>query len=139
MKNSFLKISCLLFLSIFSSCGNKLDYNYPEDPQNLLNQRAGKFFDISFGVLPKSSANSVETVSKIEDKNKLWLTSIEVISALLPIDNVDEKSGLITTEWYQEGSNERIKINLLVKNKELKTYINVNQLSLTIFRQTQNK
>jgi hypothetical protein len=130
------KLILLSFLTLIFSCqNNPVDYSYPENPENIRKQRAGKFFDdVSFS----SKKAEQKIVDKIDKKTSspIWVASIEVISALLPISTADENSGLIITEWYQDGKspNDRIKINLLVKGKES---IKEN-LILTIFRQTKN-
>lgn len=143
------RITLLFLLAIISACSNPtVDYNYPNDPQNARNLRAGRFFDpINFGgsqVNAKkdpaaNSANNTASVAPVPPKetvrksSALWTSSVEVISGLLPLATADETSGLIITEWYMDGEkkNERIKINLLVKGAEIKD----ENLVLTIFRQ----
>ena len=131
------KLILLSFLTLIFSCqNNPVDYSYPENPINVRRQRPGKFFD-NIKVFDNKKAEQ-KIVDKIDKKTSspIWVASIEVISALLPISTADENSGLIITEWYQDGKspNDRIKINLLVKGKES---IKEN-LILTIFRQTKN-
>ncbi|MCE3255064.1 MAG: hypothetical protein K0R25_558 [Rickettsiaceae bacterium] len=125
------KLFLLGFAALLISCQNpKIEYNYPQNPENIRKQRAGKFFDNSLTKIQEDSQKKPVNQTK---SNALWLASIEVISALLPISVVDEKSGLIVTEWYadEQNKNERIKINLLVKGKEIKQ----ENLALTIFKQ----
>ncbi len=127
------KLILLSFLALISACQNsKVDYNYPENPENVRNNRAGKFFDNKNLLSNKDN----KPVQKAVAKNQLWLASVEIISALLPIDVADQDSGLIVTEWYKDGQNRdnRIKINLLVKGSEVKK----ENLVLTIFRQIKN-
>ncbi len=131
------KLILLSFLVLFSSCqNNAIDYDYPENPDNVRKQRAGKFFDDV--TLFDDKKTNQKTINKVDKKTSspLWVASIEVISALLPISIVDENSGLIITEWYQDGKSQsdRIKINLLVKGLEPKK----ENLLLTIFRQAKN-
>jgi hypothetical protein len=130
------KLILLSIAVILTACQNsKVDYSYPDSPENIRNQRAGKFFgDITlFDGNKKDNQDSKKSASK----NQLWLASIEVISGLLPLNTADESSGLIITEWYNQGanSNERIKINLLVKGSEPKP----ENLALTIFKQVKDK
>ncbi len=135
------KLILLSFLALICSCkNNTIDYNYPQDPENIRKQRAGKFFDnISVFNPNQTNDQKADKISvKADSKNSspIWLASIEVISSLLPLSTIDENSGLIITEWYQDGQNQsdRIKINLLVKGKEIKK----ENLLLTIFRQTKD-
>ncbi len=131
------KLILLSFLALISACQNsKVDYKYPENPENIRNGRAGKFFD-NKNLL---SIQDETPAQKPVVKNQLWLASVEIISALLPIDVADQDSGLIVTEWYKDGQNKddhqgnRIKINLLIKGSEVKK----ENLVLTIFRQVRN-
>jgi hypothetical protein len=130
------KIFIIFLMTLCVACkNNNIDYNYPENPENIRNKRAGKFFD-DISVFDKESKNtSLNQVQKI-NKNKLWIASLEIIGGLLPIDAADENSGLIITQWYQDGGNknERIKINLLVKGSEPVK----ENLLLSIFRQSKN-
>jgi hypothetical protein len=128
------KFTLLGFLILVFSCqNNSLDYSYPENPINIRRQRPGKFFDNI--KLFDNKKTEQKTVDK-KTSSSLWVAAIEVISALLPISAADENSGLIITEWYQDGKSpsDRIKINLLVKGKEPTK----ENLVLTIFRQTKN-
>jgi hypothetical protein len=135
------KLILLSFLALISCKDSTIDYNYPDSSENVRKQRAGKFFENSnpFNNKKTLDQNAVEKVEK-KPSSPLWLSSIEVISALLPIATADENSGLIITEWYQDGQNQngrqgsRIKINLLVKGKEAVK----ENLVLTIFRQTKD-
>ncbi len=130
------KLIFISLLTLISSCQNsKVDYSYPKNPENIRNLRAGKFFEDK-NFINHEEKPAGKTYEKPASKNKLWLSSIEVVSSLLPIDVLNESSGMIITEWYQDGQNkdERIKINLLVKGEEVKK----ENLVLTIFKQTKN-
>ena len=122
-----------LLVVLFSCKNNTIEYDYPENPENIRKQRAGKFFDDSN--LFKGKKTNLNT-DRQKISSPLWSASIEVIGALLPIAIADEHSGLIVSEWYKDGKsqNDRIKINLLVKGKDPKK----ENLLLTIFRQTKN-
>jgi hypothetical protein len=130
------KILSISLIILISACQNSnIDHTYPKNPENIRQKRAGKFFDditVFDGKSKKSSENSIKHTSK----NKLWISSLEVIGGLLPIDVADQNSGLIVTEWYQDGGNknQRIKINLLVKGSEPTK----SNLLLSIFRQSKN-
>ena len=125
-------LTTLMLLILTVSCQNgKIDYSYPEHPENIRKQRAGKFFsDIDLFKKNKSSKTNINS----SNKNQLWLVAIEVISTLIPIDTADRNSGLIITEWYQDGKNERIKINLVIKGDDFKK----ENIIPTIFRQKQD-
>lgn len=130
------KIIILVAVLLASCKSSKIDYSYPEDPNLARKERAGKFFDdiTFFGKKADKKENKSE---KITVENSLWLASSEVIAQLLPISAIDASSGLIVTEWYQDSSNQnrRIKINLLVKGKEIVK----ENLVLSIFKQQKDK
>ena len=48
----------------------------------------------------------------------LWQTALEKVS-FLPLSSVDKLSGTIITEWYNIQPDQKIKINLFVKNSLL--------------------
>jgi len=128
------KIILSAILLVLASCANeKVEYKYPEDPAIVRKSRAGKFFKDDITIYGKKDKKSSAEKNSEESKNPLWISSVEVISDLLPISVVDSKSRIITTDWYQDEKNkdERIKINLLVKGNEIKD----ENLSLSLFKQ----
>ena len=130
------KIIITLLILIISACSSgEIKHDYPENPENIRKQRAGKFFD-EITVFDANKSDKKEIVENKISKNKLWQSAIEVIGEILPIAVADESSGLIITEWYRDGDDDKkIKINLLVKGKELKK----ENLQLTIFKQIKDK
>ena len=52
----------------------------------------------------------------------LWRSSLEVLD-FMPLSSVDAFSGTIITDWYtgSDQQNERCKLNVFIKGKELKT------------------
>lgn len=62
----------------------------------------------------------------------LWRASLDTIS-FIPIDIADPIGGVISTEWYldPENINERIKINIYVKDRRLRA----DALSVSVFRE----
>ena len=60
----------------------------------------------------------------------LWNTALDKIS-FMPLQSVDKLSGTIITEWYEINPDQKIKINLFVKNATL----DENSLSIKIFEE----
>ena len=123
--------------SLFACSNTDVEYEYPKDPQNVRNLRAGKFFgDIVVYDGNKKRAKFNSKSSDKNSKNILWIASFEVISALFPIALVDSNSGVIVTDWYMDGKNKnaRVKINVLVKDQDIKE----KNLVISIFRQEKN-
>ena len=131
------KIFLLTLATLLFACQNaQIEYNYPENPENVRKQRAGKFFDdITLFDDKKTNQNNTKIVNQ-DSKNQLWISSLEVVGGILPIALADEKSGLIVSEWYQNAKNpnQRIKVNLLVQGSQPIA----ENLSLTIFSQNKD-
>ncbi len=138
----FQKLIQKLFLTIIllSSCSKAdIKYEYPENPDIVRKSRAGKYFNndlVLFGQTKNSQSSNSKTFEAKEKTYPLWSASLEVIGDLLPISAVDINSGVILTDWYQdpEDKKNRIKINLLVKSREIKA----DSLVISIFRQKLN-
>ena len=69
---------------------------------------------------------TAETVNEI-----LWSTTLDKI-AFMPLADVDKLSGIIITEWYSINENQKIKLNIFVKDKK----INEESLEVKIFQQS---
>ncbi len=133
----------LVFCALLFSCGTKdVSYQYPDNPDYARKSRAGTAFSKSDLVIygkKKDAEKSVDSAAgknnekSVLAKSSLWHSAVEVVGTLFPIAILNSDSGIITTEWYQDSpnSNERIKINALVKGAEAKTA----NLQITIFRQ----
>lgn len=136
MKKSYLVLCALLF-----SCGPKeISYNYPDNQDYARKSRAGNAFSKSDFVVygKKKPAEKPVAAEKNNEKlvftkSSLWQSSVEIIGSLFPIAILNSDNGIITTEWYQDApnSNERIKINALIRGSEVKK----ENLQITIFRQ----
>ena len=87
------KLILLSFLTLLVACQNsKIDYTYPENPENIRKQRAGKFFDNDGVVGGKKTGEQKAGEQKPNEQKKahpLWLSSVGVIISLLPISAVD--------------------------------------------------
>ena len=130
-----MKIFSVIFCALLFSCSAKeISYRYPDNPDYARKSRAGNAFSKGDLVVHGKKKNG-ENSSKESafEKSSLWQSSLEVVGALFPIAATNSESGIITTEWYQDSpsSLERIKINVFVKNAEVKK----ENLQITILRQ----
>ncbi len=111
--------ACLLF-NVVSCSSGKVSYHYPRNQDINRKARTGKFMDSSW--LPFSDKKDEEEPAKEkkEYKPSLWQTSVQVVGLMFPLSIIDEKSGIVATEWHQEtpDSNTRIKINVLIRDGE---------------------
>ena len=113
--NLALKIPYLVFLLYLTSCANpKVSYHYPQGSDIDRKSRTGKFSSTKFTLFES------EQKSEIDKFSLLWSSAAEVVSQIIPISVIDEKSGIIASEWYQESeeSLKRIKINILIKKSQ---------------------
>ena len=134
------KIVVVILLFILFACKKPdIEYDYPQDPQNIQNFRNGRFFGnvVVYDANKKKNKNyqskSDPVMEKQDNNNILFGAAFEVISSLFPISVSDSNSGILVTEWYTEDESQdfRTKINLLVKDNQLKE----ESLLITIFKQ----
>ena len=62
----------------------------------------------------------------------LWRASLDTVS-FIPVNTADPIGGFISTDWYlePENPNERIKLNIYVKDRRLRA----DAISVTVFRE----
>ena len=73
------------------------------------------------------TGNETVTASTVNDI--LWNTSLDKLS-FMPLADVDKLSGIIITEWYMINDNEKIKLNIFIKD----TSITTESLDVKIFQ-----
>tara|TARA_Y100000816_G_C25707517_1_gene373578 strand:+ start:47 stop:550 length:504 start_codon:yes stop_codon:yes gene_type:complete len=72
-----------------------------------------------------------ETITAETVNGILWSTTLDKI-AFMPLADVDKLSGIIITEWYSINENQKIKLNIFLKDKK----INEESLEVKIFQQS---
>ena len=67
----------------------------------------------------------------------LWLATIHTLSSLIPIEDIDDKNRIITTEWQRSKKkpSERYKIAAIVSSKKFKK----SSLQLELYRQVKDQ
>ena len=118
-----MKIFFILFLFLIS-CSQNFDSNYPIDQRDQRIKKIGSIFD---------------NKTKLDFNNKnLFNETFSVISSILPISIIDEKNGMIVTEWgnIKEISKDNLlyKINIYIKDNEFKE----NNLIISVFKKDEN-
>ena len=108
-------------LVFFSACGiwdrdadaRKVSPNAKERVKQNLEE--GKGFTLMGGL------NKGETSYQFASSNAMWRASLEILD-FLPLANVDYSGGIITTDWYNEGtaSDESIKITIRFLTNEVR-------------------
>ena len=113
----------LVILGLLSSCSGGKFWDPPDArkvPANV-NERVRKNLEEGKGfTLNKARAGG--TSYQFASSNPMWRATLEILD-FLPLANVDYSGGIITTDWYNEGtsSNESIKITVRFLTNEIRS------------------
>ena len=111
-----------IILSFLYSCGiykpvdaRKVSPNSKERVKKNLEEGKG----ISFG---KMMGGGAGTNYQFASSNPMWRATLEILD-FLPLANVDYSGGIITTDWYNEGTalDESIKITVRFLTNEIRS------------------
>ena len=111
----------IVFLSFLNSCGiwdpadaRKVSPNSKERVKKNLEEGKGVSIE---GLRNKGGSTSYQFASS----NPMWRATLEILD-FLPLSNVDYSGGIITTDWYNEGtsSDESIKITIRFLTNEVR-------------------
>ena len=112
----------IIILGLLSSCGiyapsdaRKVSPNSNERVKKNLEEGKG----ISFG---KMMGGGSGTSYQFASSNPMWRATLEILD-FLPLANVDYSGGIITTDWYSEGTSldESIKITVRFLTNEIRS------------------
>ena len=114
----------LIGFSLVSSCGIYKPVDARKVPANV-NERVKKNLEEGRGTTLKSlvGGRKGETTSyQFASSNPMWRATLEILD-FLPLANVDYSGGIVTTDWYNEGtaSNESIKITVRFLTNEIRS------------------
>ena len=117
-------IGIFLILIIFlSSCGiykpvdaRKVSPNSKERVKKNLEEGKG----MSIGKMMKGGSGG--TSYQFASSNPMWRATLEILD-FLPLSNVDYSGGIVTTDWYNEGTSldESIKITVRFLTNEIRS------------------
>ena len=135
----YFKFFIILLFLIISACGGNNQKFDPykgiygpkeyEDMKEI--KRSGSILkDLFLG--KKDKSNNIQN-NNLKINPFLWQASLDVLSSSIPLVSIDSNSGIIISDWYglKRKSNERVKISVLVKTKELRA----DGLSVKVFKQ----
>ena len=114
-------LTTLMVLSILNSCGiykpvdaRKVSPNSKERVKKNLEE--GKGFSIG------KALGGGSTNYQFASSNPMWRATLEILD-FLPLANVDYSGGIITTDWYNEGTSldESIKITVRFLTNEVRS------------------
>ncbi len=113
----------LIFLCFLNSCGGIWD---PADARKVspnADERVKKNLEEGKGISLKGLAGGMSGTSyQFASSNPMWRATLEILD-FLPLANVDYSGGIITTDWYNEGtsSDEYIKITVRFLTNEIRS------------------
>ena len=112
-KNIFYISAAIAFLVSLNSCGiwdpadaRKVSPNADERVKKNLEE--GKGFTIGGAV------KGGKTNYQFASSNPMWRATLEILD-FLPLSNVDYSGGIITTDWYNEGTASDESINITIR------------------------
>ena len=120
-KKVFLISVGIVLVGLLNSCGiwkpvdaRKVPANADERAQKNIKEGRG----ISLMGLGKGGSGSYQFASS----NPMWRATLEILD-FLPLANVDYSGGIITTDWYNEGTaaDESIKITVRFLTNEIRS------------------
>ena len=112
----------IIIMGFLGSCGIWDPADARKVPPNV-NERVRKNLEEGKGFsLSKTRVGSGGTNYEFASSNPMWRATLEILD-FLPLANVDYSGGIITTDWYNEGtsSNESIKITVRFLTNEIRS------------------
>jgi len=110
-------ISLIVFLG---SCGIYKPVDSRKVPANV-DDRVQKNIKEGRGFNMKKAFGGGSTTYQFASSNPMWRATLEILD-FLPLSNVDYSGGIITTDWYNEGTttDESIKITVRFLTNEIR-------------------
>ena len=114
----------VLILNLLSSCGMGKIWD-PADARKVpanVNDRVQKNLEEGKGFsINKAMSGGRSTTYQFASSNPMWRATLDILD-FLPLANVDYSGGIITTDWYNEGtaSDESIKITIRFLTNEVR-------------------
>ncbi len=131
-------IVIMSLLSLAACSGVKPEAKYPDrrgGDRDIVyaGEREGIFGKGGMGLFGKKKDNDAVGITV---NAYLWRAALDTLS-FMPMASADPFGGTIITEWYEapETKGERIKANVLILSRELRT----DALKVNLFRQIKNK
>lgn len=108
---------------------------FPQDPELKRIERNGSLFNNEDGIVIFTDKTKEENNNN-KNQLSLWKETLKVISQLFPISIVDQKNGLIITEWSNIKNYENLyKVNVIITEDEF----DKNNITITVFKKLDNQ
>ena len=120
LRKIFIILAGITLLSFLNSCG----IWDPADARKVspnADERVKKNLEEGKGITLGGAISGKSTSYQFASSNPMWRATLEILD-FLPLSNVDYSGGIITTDWYSEGtaSDESIKITIRFLTNEVR-------------------
>ena len=120
-KKIYLVIVTFVAFGFISSCG----IWDPADARKVspnADERVRKNLEEGRGITLMGGLKGGKTSYQFASSNPMWRATLEILD-FLPLANVDYSGGIVTTDWYNEGtaSDESIKITVRFLTNEIRS------------------
>ena len=110
----------VIAFSFFTSCG----IYQPSDARKVspnADERVRKNLEEGRGITLGGLASGGKTSYQFASSNPMWRATLEILD-FLPLSNVDYSGGIVTTDWYNDGTSadESIKITVRFLSNEIR-------------------
>ena len=122
LRKIFFTLVCIGILSFLNSCGIWDPADARKVPPGA-DERVKKNLEEGRGItLMGGIKGGKGTTYQFASSNPMWRATLEILD-FLPLANVDYSGGIITTDWYNEGtsSDESIKITVRFLTNEIRS------------------
>ena len=119
-KKLFIILNGLLILIFLTSCSMGKFGNARETP-TAAGDRVRKNLEEGKGLV-LMGGNKGDGSFQFASANPMWRATLEILD-FLPLSNVDYSGGIVTTDWYNDGtaSNEALKITIRFLTNEIRS------------------
>ena len=120
-KRLFIILLGLITVTFLNSCGMWDPADARKIPANA-DERVKKNLEEGKGFTIMGAGKGGGTNYQFASSNPMWRASLEILD-FLPLSNVDYSGGIISTDWYNEGtsSDESIKITIRFLTNEVRS------------------
>ena len=110
----------IIAFSFFTSCG----IYQPSDARKIspnADERVRKNLEEGRGITLGGLTSGGRTSYQFASSNPMWRATLEILD-FLPLSNVDYSGGIVTTDWYNDGTSadESIKITVRFLTNEIR-------------------
>tara|TARA_Y100000590_G_scaffold20068_1_gene23447 strand:- start:630 stop:1190 length:561 start_codon:yes stop_codon:yes gene_type:complete len=121
LKKTFSFLVIILLFAVFTSCGIYKPVDARKIPPNA-DERVRKNLEEGKGITLMGGIRGGKTSYQFASSNPMWRATLEILD-FLPLSNVDYSGGIVTTDWYNDGTSadESIKITVRFLTNEIRS------------------